>query len=322
MKCVVCGTEILPGDKFCQACGTLVPEQDAGSSAAPETSSPFIPPVSSPSGVKDPFAGSPIAGAPIFSDSSNQDSYNSTNNNYGPKPKATGSLVLGILSLVFCCCPVISIIGIIVGIFAKKKTRRNAGLVLSIIAFVLAVVVIIMGWAVFKKIYSLLSGEVEGETYSLSLDRDSWLAFDISSFMKSADNDTFGFDSVSYIFSVDYSSSYVILFEDKDPDDIDTILDGASESDLENILANSSVTQVSDIGDIQDVGGNSDATYLTFTGEVSDSSSSVEDGPMYIVISPDEESMVIVISERTSSADEDDFADAIISDIVQQIQFN
>mgnify|MGYP003426499700 FL=1 len=181
---------------------------------------------------------------------------------------------------------------------------------------------IIMGWAVFKKIYSLLSGEVEGETYSLSLDRDSWLAFDISSFMKSADNDTFGFDSVSYIFSVDYSSSYVILFEDKDPDDIDTILDGASESDLENILANSSVTQVSDIGDIQDVGGNSDATYLTFTGEVSDSSSSVEDGPMYIVISPDEESMVIVISERTSSADEDDFADAIISDIVQQIQFN
>ena len=322
MKCVVCGTEILPDDKFCQACGTLVPEQDAGSSAAPETSSPFIPPVSSPSGVKDPFAGSPIAGAPIFSDSSNQDSYNSTNNNYGPKPKATGSLVLGILSLVFCCCPVISIIGIIVGIFAKKKTRRNAGLVLSIIAFVLAVVVIIMGWAVFKKIYSLLSGEVEGETYSLSLDRDSWLAFDISSFMKSADNDTFGFDSVSYIFSVDYSSSYVILFEDKDPDDIDTILDGASESDLENILANSSVTQVSDIGDIQDVGGNSDATYLTFTGEVSDSSSSVEDGPMYIVISPDEESMVIVISERTSSADEDDFADAIISDIVQQIQFN
>ena len=322
MKGVVCGTEILPGDKFCQACGTLVPEQDAGSSAAPETSSPFIPPVSSPSGVKDPFAGSPIAGAPIFSDSSNQDSYNSTNNNYGPKPKATGSLVLGILSLVFCCCPVISIIGIIVGIFAKKKTRRNAGLVLSIIAFVLAVVVIIMGWAVFKKIYSLLSGEVEGETYSLSLDRDSWLAFDISSFMKSADNDTFGFDSVSYIFSVDYSSSYVILFEDKDPDDIDTILDGASESDLENILANSSVTQVSDIGDIQDVGGNSDATYLTFTGEVSDSSSSVEDGPMYIVISPDEESMVIVISERTSSADEDDFADAIISDIVQQIQFN
>ena len=237
-------------------------------------------------------------------------------------PIKTGSLVLGILSLVFCCCPVISIIGIIVGIFAKKKTRRNAGLVLSIIAFVLAVVVIIMGWAVFKKIYSLLSGEVEGETYSLSLDRDSWLAFDISSFMKSADNDTFGFDSVSYIFSVDYSSSYVILFEDKDPDDIDTILDGASESDLENILANSSVTQVSDIGDIQDVGGNSDATYLTFTGEVSDSSSSVEDGPMYIVISPDEESMVIVISERTSSADEDDFADAIISDIVQQIQFN
>ena len=322
MKCVVCGTEILPGDKFCQACGTLVPEQDAGSSAAPETSSPFIPPVSSPSGVKDPFAGSPIAGAPIFSDSSNQDSYNSMNNNYGPKPKATGSLVLGILSLVFCCCPVISIIGIIVGIFAKKKTRRNAGLVLSIIALVLAIVVTIMGWAVVKKIVSLLSGEVEGETYSLSLDRDSWLAFDLSSLMKSADEETFGFDSVAYIFSAKYSSSYVILFEDEDSGDISTVLDGASESDLEEILANSTVTQVSDIGEIQDVGGNSDATYLEFTGEVSDSSSSVDSGPMYIVISPDEESMIIVVSAITSGTDEDDFADAIILDIVREMEFN
>ena len=322
MKCTVCGTEILPGDKFCQACGTLAQEQNADSSAAPETSFPPISPVSSPSGVKDPFAGSPIAGAPIFSDGANQDSYNSMNNNYGPKPKATGSLVLGILSLVFCCCPVISIIGIIVGAFAKKKTRRNAGLVLSIIALVLAIIVTIMGWAVFKKVISLLSGEVEGESYSLSLDKDAWLAFDISSLMKSTDSETFGFDSVAYIFSADYTSSYVILFEDQDSGDIDMILDGASENDLEDILANTSVTQVSDIGDIQEVGGQSDATYLAFTGEVSDSSSSVEDGPMYIVISPDEESMVIVISERTSSADEDDFADAIISDIVQQIQFN
>lgn len=74
------------------------------------------------------------------------------------------SLIMGILSLVFCCCSVLGIIPAIVGIIMANKAKKNgetggaatAGLVCSIIGLVFGIIVtlfyVIYGVAVFALI--------------------------------------------------------------------------------------------------------------------------------------------------------------------------
>lgn len=85
------------------------------------------------------------------------------------KSNSTISLIMGILSLVFCCCSVIGIIPGIVGIIFASKARRDGetsgmatgGLVCSIIGIVFGVIVTVFYamygyaiWAVYMDMYN------------------------------------------------------------------------------------------------------------------------------------------------------------------------
>lgn len=79
--------------------------------------------------------------------------YQEPQNNDENRGLAIASMVLGIVSLVTCCCSayiglVFAIIGLVLGILYKKKGGSDgmatAGIVCSIISIVLAVIVIIL----------------------------------------------------------------------------------------------------------------------------------------------------------------------------------
>lgn len=117
--CSCCGAPLEPGAAFCARCGTQVPSQPAGESA------PFVAPQLE------------YRGAPIYPQKSNQ---------------GTISLVLGIIGILFALLlPIIAyplgIIGIILAVKARKNNepRSTAGLVLSIIALVVAAINSILG---------------------------------------------------------------------------------------------------------------------------------------------------------------------------------
>ena len=123
MFCVKCGKEVKDGTKFCTNCGAEIEAKKddkltySQNKAIETTSNP-----------------TPI---PASAKSEEQDG------------KATASLVLGIVSFVVPCIGFItSIVGLILGICAKKSGKKTAGIILNSIALGL----IIIGWVV---LYSL-----------------------------------------------------------------------------------------------------------------------------------------------------------------------
>ena len=126
MFCVKCGKEVKDGTKFCTNCGAEVKE------AKKEEK-------------KDEVKEEKLT-------YSQNDSIKTTSN---PTPvektestgdgKGTASLILGIVSMViWCVSPITSIIGLILGICAKKSGKKTAGIILNAIALGLSVIGLII----------------------------------------------------------------------------------------------------------------------------------------------------------------------------------
>lgn len=122
MFCVKCGKEVKSGTKFCTNCGAELEEKKddkltySQNKAIETTSNPTPVPVSATS--------------------------------TGSDGKATASLVLGIVSfVVWCVTPITSIIGLILGICAKKSGKKTAGIILNSIALGFSIIGLIIFFA-------------------------------------------------------------------------------------------------------------------------------------------------------------------------------
>lgn len=127
MFCENCGKQIPDGTQVCPYCSAEYQTEDS-TNTPPVTNTP---PINNTYTAPDPF----IA------------------NQKKPLDYSAISTVLGIVGLVFCfSCSgfIINIIGLIFGIKAKNESGRNAGLVMSIIGLILAIITTILsiGWTV------------------------------------------------------------------------------------------------------------------------------------------------------------------------------
>ena len=121
MYCVKCGKEVAEGTKFCTNCGAEIEAkvEEVKDDKLTYSQNQSIATTSNPTPATTPAPASEGDG------------------------KGTASLVLGIVSLVIPCVGFItSIVGLILGICAKKSGKKTAGIILNSIALGL----IVIGW--------------------------------------------------------------------------------------------------------------------------------------------------------------------------------
>lgn len=120
MFCVKCGKEVKEGTKFCTNCGAEMEEKKEEKLSYSQNQS--IPTTTNTT--------------PVAAPASTGDG------------KGTASLVLGIVSLlIWCVTPITAIVGLILGICAKKSGKKTAGIILNAIALGLFVVVSILAYS-------------------------------------------------------------------------------------------------------------------------------------------------------------------------------
>ena len=143
MQCEYCGATLKPGAKVCQQCGADVahakpPTTFVSEEPIPEafpyadpSAQPVEPPIEAPSSVPEPAAYTPATFADIAAAAEKAASINPN-----PAPVlAIASLVLGVFSLcasffALCGTPV-SIVGIVLGALALKKSPAQRGLAIG-----------------------------------------------------------------------------------------------------------------------------------------------------------------------------------------------
>lgn len=126
MFCENCGKQIPDGTQVCPYCSAEYAAEEAPNTP-PAADSTYAAPA------PEPFMTNPYQ------------------KQQKPLDYSTISLVLGIVGLVFCfSCSgfIINIVGIVFGIKAKNESGRQAGLIMSIIGLVLAIIttIISIGW--------------------------------------------------------------------------------------------------------------------------------------------------------------------------------
>jgi hypothetical protein len=153
MICKNCNAENDDNSKFCQSCGAPLSAPDATQQQTAGTAGQTVQPAS--------YA--PQYSQPV------QAQANSGSN-------GTASLVLGIVSILLCCLPIVSTIIAIIGIILSRKNRKNgnktgvstAGLVCSIIGLCLSIFWIIY-WSIFAValMYGThtFNGTINGNSY-------------------------------------------------------------------------------------------------------------------------------------------------------------
>ncbi len=123
MFCVKCGKEVKEGTKFCTNCGAEIKEtkkEEVKDDKLTYSQNKAIETTSNPTPVVEKTE--------------------STGDG-----KGTASLILGIVSMVvWCVTPITSIIGLILGICAKKSGKKIAGIILNAIALVGAIIGLII----------------------------------------------------------------------------------------------------------------------------------------------------------------------------------
>lgn len=137
MFCVKCGKEVKDGTKFCTNCGAELEAKEAPKEEVKDDKLTY----------------------------SQNDTIKTTSNpTPAEKPASTGdgkgtaSLVLGIVSFIVPCAGFItSIIGLILGICAKKSGKKTAGIILNAIALGLIIISAILLWGFGY--YAVLLGE-------------------------------------------------------------------------------------------------------------------------------------------------------------------
>ena len=133
MYCVKCGNEVKDGTKFCTNCGAEIEEakkEEVKEESLTYSQNKSIETTSNPVVVPEAAKSE------------------------GSDGKATASLVLGIVSFVVPCVGFItSIVGLILGICAKKSGKKTAGIILNSIALGL----IVIAWIVLYSLGSFAS---------------------------------------------------------------------------------------------------------------------------------------------------------------------
>ena len=123
MKCNYCGADNKEGSKFCASCGAELKEKKK----APKKEEVKVEKVE----VKE--VKPEVKPEPVKVEEKTGDG------------KGTASLVLGIVSLiVWCVTPITSLIGLILGICAKKSGKKTAGIILNSIALAISIICIIL----------------------------------------------------------------------------------------------------------------------------------------------------------------------------------
>ncbi len=125
MYCVKCGKEVKDGTKFCTNCGT---EIEAKKEKKEEKDEKLT--YSQNKSIETTSNPNPTEAKPAEAGDG----------------KATASLVLGIISIVFACGIgfITSIVGLILGIASKKSGKKTAGIILNSIALGLSIIVPIL----------------------------------------------------------------------------------------------------------------------------------------------------------------------------------
>ena len=118
MKCNYCGADNKEGNKFCSSCGAELKEAKKTTKKEEEK--------------KEKQEVKEVKTEPVKTETTGDG-------------KGTASLVLGIISfVVWCVTPITSIIGLILGICAKKSGKKIAGIILNAIALVGAIIGLII----------------------------------------------------------------------------------------------------------------------------------------------------------------------------------
>ena len=133
MFCVKCGKEVKEGTKFCTSCGAEIEAQkEKKDDKLTYSQNKSIETTSNPTPVVEKTE--------------------STGDG-----KGTASLILGILSIIGCLTPITSIVGLILGITAKKSGKKTAGIILNSIALGLFIIGLIIFFSFGY--YAVLLGE-------------------------------------------------------------------------------------------------------------------------------------------------------------------
>ncbi len=128
MKCNYCGADNKEGNKFCSSCGAELKEAKKATKKEEEK--------------KEKQEVKEVKTEPVKTESTGDG-------------KGTASLVLGIISfVVWCVTPITSIIGLILGICAKKSGKKVAGIILNSIALAISICVLLF-WMWFGAIINV-----------------------------------------------------------------------------------------------------------------------------------------------------------------------
>ena len=126
MFCVKCGKEVKDGTKFCTNCGAEVKEAKKEEKKEEVKDEKLT--YSQNDSIKTTSNPTPVEKTESTGDG-----------------KGTASLILGIVSMiVWCVAPITSIIGLILGICAKKSGKKTAGIILNAIALGFAIIGLII----------------------------------------------------------------------------------------------------------------------------------------------------------------------------------
>ena len=148
MKCTKCGKEINKTDKFCQYCGTEVKAEEKKETKAAKT-------VEKRKEVKEEVKVEKVT------------------QTEAPQARRKGlgiaGMVLGILSIVFCWCGlwvvIFPILGLIFSLISRKNGFKIAGIITSIVGFVLQVLVTIITLAAMTSFFGILEDYVDNYDY-------------------------------------------------------------------------------------------------------------------------------------------------------------
>lgn len=128
MKCNYCGADNKEGNKFCSSCGAELKEVKKTTKKEEEK--------------KEKQEVKEVKTEPVKTETTGDG-------------KGTASLVLGIISfVVWCVTPITSIIGLILGICAKKSGKKVAGIILNSIALAISICVLLF-WMWFGAIINV-----------------------------------------------------------------------------------------------------------------------------------------------------------------------
>lgn len=143
MFCVKCGKEVKDGTKFCTNCGAEVKEAKKEEKAKKDEKLTY----SQNKAIETTSNPTPVV-----------EKTEKTGDG-----KGTASLVLGIVSfVVWCVTPITALVGLILGICAKKSGKKTAGIILNAIALGLYIIGVIILWGF--GMFAVIAEDIEGYT--------------------------------------------------------------------------------------------------------------------------------------------------------------